>query len=570
MSVPLHHVMPSPVKRAGFRLTPNPQLPMNILKSKRSHLPILIAALAVLPATKGFTQIATIDISNPTNPIVTADVNPDIYAPDLPPNPTQIYVDEVSLPSTNWASYVAAKNATGLAVAAAYVVLLDEGLVLGSAYLELGPDSALQPAIVTNDTPPAASSTYSTYPPVVYYTPPANMPPTVSTTNAGPFNFDFGTTSGPVASGYVQVTDKTGYNATRGYGWGDTNQVSSQYNPSVRDPLECDWCTVSQNGTPFYLDLTNGYYSVSVSGGNYTANRTIFSVRANGAPEGSINIPGYKYAQVAFPIEISDNRLRLEFIGSSANVNAITITPDNSPHKPTIFVAGDSTAAAYAFSLYPLTGWGDRLKNYFTADVAISDNAVAGTSSRSFMDNGFFDLITSRLRPGDYLFICFGINDRYSDDRHTDPETTYKAYLRQYVNATRAHGAIPVFVAQQTMRTYDPFGRFYNNVGGYPQAMRELAPDINVPLLDLNQKSINLFDVVGVAATGDMFMYFAAGMYPGWPNGDADHIHFQDRGATALAKQVVDAVRELNLPIAEYIPPVPQPAIRPAPRSSYK
>lgn len=505
-------------------------------------------------------QIATIDISNPTNPVIAADENPDLYAPDVPPDPSTIYVNVLTLPT---ASTITSANYVGLA----YVALLDEGVVMATANLEFGQYLALQPQVITNDAPP---DTYSTYPPVVYYTPPASMPPTVSTTNNGPFNFDFGTATSPVASGYVQVTDQTAYNASTGYGWGDTTQVTSQYRSSNSDPLRADWCTVSTNRTPFYLDLTNGHYFVSVLAGDASTNRTILAIRANGAPEGSVNQPAGKYTQITFPIEISDNRLRLEFIGSSANVCAVTVTPDNSPHVPTIFVAGDSTAAAYAYTLYPLTGWGDRLKNYLTTDVAVEDDAVAGTSSRDFVDRGYLALIASRLRPGDYLFISFGINDRYSDARHTDPATTYKAYLRLYVNAARQHGAIPVLVAEQTMRTYDPYGRFYNNIGGYPQAMRDLAPEINVPLIDLNAKSIHLFDAVGVAATGNMFMFFAAGLYPGWPNGDSDYIHFQDRGATALGKQVVDGIRELNLPIAKYVVPTPVPAVRPVARTSYQ
>src|SRR5207302_4064570 len=142
------------------------------------------------------------------------------------------------------------------------------------------------------------------------------------------------------------------------------------------------------------------------------------------------------------------------------------------------------------------------------------------------------------------LFVMMAINDAASKDptRDTSPETTFKAYLRLYVNVARAHGATPVFITSQTKRTFDIYGRFYNSVGAYPQAMREFGQELNVPVIDLNAKSINLFDVVGPAATTNMYMFLPPGQYPAWPNGDADYIHFQDRGATALAKQVVDGI----------------------------
>ncbi|HZI33221.1 MAG TPA: rhamnogalacturonan acetylesterase, partial [Candidatus Binatia bacterium] len=213
---------------------------------------------------------------------------------------------------------------------------------------------------------------------------------------------------------------------------------------------------------------------------------------------------------------------------------------------------------------------GDRIQNYFSDAVVVDDLAQPGRSSRSYVDEGWLDTIVNRIRPNDYLFFMMAINDNAKDSRYTDPATTFKAYARLYVNAARSHGAIPVFVTSQTKRTYDIYGRFFNSVGNYPQAMRELGAELNVPVIDLNVKSINLWNVIGPEATANAYMYFPPGEYPGWPNGDADYIHFQDRGATALAKQVVDGIRELKLPIAQYILPVLQPLFHPAPRSAYQ
>jgi lysophospholipase L1-like esterase len=336
------------------------------------------------------------------------------------------------------------------------------------------------------------------------------------------------------------------------------------------DPLGSDFCLPA--GTPFYVDLSNGTYTVSVLSGDATQ-KSSMAVRGNGLLElYNMGAPSGLYLEQLFPITITNGRLRLEFFGSICHVNAITITrvPDSQPHKPTIFIASDSTAAAYTQYQYPLTGWGDRIKNYFTDDVVVDDQAKAGRSSKSFIEEGALDTIVNRIRTNDYLFVMMAINDAASDAaRKTNPSTTFKAYLRIYVNAARSHGATPVFVTSQTKRTFDIYGRFFNSVGAYPQAMRDLGAELNVPVIDLNAKSINVFDVIGPEATTNAYMFLPPGQYTYWPNGDADYIHLQDRGATLLAKQVVDGIREHKLPIAQYILPVPQLPVTPPARTSY-
>jgi lysophospholipase L1-like esterase len=160
------------------------------------------------------------------------------------------------------------------------------------------------------------------------------------------------------------------------------------------------------------------------------------------------------------------------------------------------------------------------------------------------------------MQPGDYLFVMFAINDSADDssNRKTKPESTFKAYLRLYVDAARRHGATPVFVTSQTKRTFDVWGRFTNSVGAYPQAMRELGAELGVPVIDLNRKSIEFFTSVGPEATKRSFMYLAPGESPNYPNGSSDYIHFQETGARQLAKLVVEAVRELNIqPLAQHV-----------------
>jgi lysophospholipase L1-like esterase len=504
----------------------------------KSHGIIVATLLASLTSPA---QIATVDASNPTNIVVMYDGGPYLYAPNTPSEPTTIYTNDVLIPSPS-------SSTTTIEVDA----LLDAGAIEGTAGNLDGQYTAQEPVIITNH-----PDTYTTNPAVVYYTPPTNDPPLAVTAASGPFYFDCGTPTSPVSPGYTQVTPLTAYAVSLGYGWGDTNRVSSR-DRGGNDTLARDFCL--PNGTPFYLDLSNGTYTVSVLMGD-GIQKSSMVVRANGLLElYNMAAPTGNYLQQSFPITITNGRLRLEFFGSICHVNAITVTrvPDDQPHKTTIFVASDSTAAAYTQYQYPLTGWGDRIANYLTPDVAVDDQAKAGRSLRSFIDEGGLDTIFNRMKTNDYLFIMSAINDSAKDKptpvRYEDPSTTYKAYLRLYVNAARAHGGIPVFVTSQTKRTYDLWGRFFNSVGAYPQSMRDMAAELNVPLIDLNQKSIDYFTSVGPDATTNLFMFLAPGTWTNWPNGDSDYIHFQDRGATALARLIVDGIQQLNLPnLAQYV-----------------
>lgn len=535
----------------------------------KTTLAFLVAA-AVFAALIASAQIATIDVSNPTNPIVSYDANPYFYSPDLPPNLTAVYVDAFTLPIGTMITQAENKDTNGLEYSAANAALLDAGVLEAMVGMDFGQYEAQAPAVVTSE--PTPPDTYSLTAPYISYVPPTNTPPPVATTNCGPYYFDFGTTTSPVAPGYTQVTDKSLYSAAVGYGWGNT-QVSARDRGLTSDPLASDFCLPAND--PFYVDLSNGTYNVSVLMGDWTATSTVrMQVRANGALElYNLYAPAGHFIQQAFPVVITNNQLRLEFSTSGAHVNAITIQRDDSPHKPTIYIASDSTAAAYESWDYPLTGWGDRMQMYMTTNAVVDDEARAGRSSKSYYEEGSLDCLINRMHTNDYLFVMMAINDSNSRDpsRYAPAESTYKAYLRLYVNAARSHGVTPVFVTSQTKRTFDVSGRFYNSVGAYPQAMHELGAELNVPVLDFNQKSIALFNAVGPEATTNMFRILAGNnTWTNYPSGYYDYIHFQDRGATTLGKQVVDGIRELKLPIAQYIPSVPQPAIRPNGRSAYQ
>ena len=228
---------------------------------------------------------------------------------------------------------------------------------------------------------------------------------------------------------------------------------------------------------------------------------------------------------------------------------------------PVVYLAGDSTVMSYASGNYPQQGWGGRLSDAFTSGVTFSNHAIGGRSSKSFVDEGRLAAILRVIKPGDYLFVQFGHNDDYSDVRlHTDPFTSYKTYLAMFIDLPRQYGAIPVLLSPMGRRRYDSSGRFLNDFVNRSAAMKELAREKSVPLIDLNAKSIAFYNSIGVAATTDVFLWLAAGQYPRFPNGVNDGTHFQEYGAGQLARLVMQGIVENRLGIASLIGAVSYPA----------
>ena len=162
--------------------------------------------------------------------------------------------------------------------------------------------------------------------------------------------------------------------------------------------------------------------------------------------------------------------------------------PRHQPRPVTVFVAGDSTASTWPLNTAPRAGWGQALPVFLTSAADRGGTkAQSGASSKSFVDSGLLTPILSASRPGDFLLISFGHNDEKTDDpaRYTDPATTFKTYLSQFIDGATAKGATPVLVTPVERRRFDSAGVAQPSHGAYPAAMRELAAAKGVPLVDL-------------------------------------------------------------------------------------
>lgn len=205
---------------------------------------------------------------------------------------------------------------------------------------------------------------------------------------------------------------------------------------------------------------------------------------------------------------------------------------------PRIYVIGDSTAAVYVAAKHPLMGWAQTLQDHFQMGCAVvEDKALPGRSSKSFYDEGVWDTVKDALSPGDFVLIQFGHNDAIEQDpnRYTEPFGTYQDYLTVFVNEARNQGATPIFLTPVVRNRWED-DHIIGTHGDYPQAMRMLAADLDVIVVDMTTLTQDYFESLGEEFTSHhVFLNLPAGDSPNYPDGKTDNTHFQEWGARRVA-----------------------------------
>lgn len=242
----------------------------------------------------------------------------------------------------------------------------------------------------------------------------------------------------------------------------------------------------------------------------------------------------------------------------SGGMNAGTGGAEDLPDT-TIYVAGDSTVSTYAdtASSSDQAGWGQMLHEIFDGRVTVDNQARGGRTALWFHLEGGTDYVLDRILAGEYWFIQFGTNDSHPSatftvdgvtyQRFADANTTFKEHLMDhYVTPARAKSAIPVLVTPPPRNSaYCGTG---NSLGGYAQAMRDLAAAEGIVLLDLNQRTFDHLEAICPAPTPEDFFFLRA-------DNTVDGTHFQENGARHMAGFLGDEMIAKSVGPYQYLLP---------------
>ena len=257
---------------------------------------------------------------------------------------------------------------------------------------------------------------------------------------------------------------------------------------------------------------------------------------------------------------------------------ALLALTSSTNHKPTIYIIGDSTAAdkpKYATS--PERGWGMMLRGCFSEDVEISNHAVNGRSSKSFIDEGRWRKVLEQLRPGDYVLIQFGHNDeKPQPERHTEPGSTFDANLRRFVTETKAKGAHPVLLNAVVRRNFHKASKqndddeklrdskfsgedivnsdtLIDTHGAYLVSPRKVAKEEGVPFIDANTITKQIEEKLGPEGSRELHMWYKPGEIPTMPEGRQDNTHYNIYGARVVANAMADAIGKAVPALQPYV-----------------
>ena len=261
-----------------------------------------------------------------------------------------------------------------------------------------------------------------------------------------------------------------------------------------------------------------------------------------------------------------------------------------------VHTIGDSTMQDYDESTTEVRGWATYLGSFFDANfVTVNNRGKAGASSRTFYDGAaYWPSVKSQMSAGDYLLIQFAHNDEnnsgldvleynayltandqavLTDLRGTCPNTTYKDFLRLYVDEARALGVTPVLVGPICRKYFlnattlkrsglhdlgDKFSKLENGVlyenqsvpatdhsMDYVYAMQQVAAEKNVPFIDLTSATRDLYLQYGEQQCTDL-------LFASKSDGSPDGTHTKTLGANLIARLAAQLLQDAGI-LSQYI-----------------
>ncbi|RLK48473.1 lysophospholipase L1-like esterase [Stenotrophomonas rhizophila] len=163
-----------------------------------------------------------------------------------------------------------------------------------------------------------------------------------------------------------------------------------------------------------------------------------------------------------------------------------------------IVLVGDSTTAVQG-------GWGPAFcARHVTSFLTCTNLARGGRSTYNYRAEGSWALAEAEMRTPGYattwVLVQFGHNDQPGKPgRSTDLQREFPDNLRRYVREIRAAGAQPVLLTPLTRRQFAD-GVLIDDLAPWAEAVRAVARELEVPLVDLHARSRAVVQALGPVA----------------------------------------------------------------------
>lgn len=230
------------------------------------------------------------------------------------------------------------------------------------------------------------------------------------------------------------------------------------------------------------------------------------------------------------------------------------VQAEETPVSVAIYSIGDSTMSDKATDTgTPEWGWCQALKGMVAEKVRFENHAVNGRSTKSFIGEGRWDAVKSKLKPGDWVLIQFGHNDQKikSPERYTNPYSTYRYNLEKFIRESKELGAHPLLMSSIVRRNFNEHGTLEDTHGAYPWVARQLAREQDVPFVDMQILTENTILDLGQEESEKLHLIFEPGEHPYFPDGRKDNTHLSELGAHTYAKLFLDDIAAQQLELSK-------------------
>ena len=248
--------------------------------------------------------------------------------------------------------------------------------------------------------------------------------------------------------------------------------------------------------------------------------------------------------------------------------------------KPMVFLCGDSTGKNEDNKPDGMWGWGSQGYTVFdSAKCVFQNQARAGRSSRTYIDEGLWNVVYNSLEPGDFVLIQFGHNDiggiKDGKERgviasakdssavyHMESSGIYKViysygwYLKKMIRDAQEKGATPILLTLTPRNEWhqgdghprgfiypvkEKAGKFYieRRNETYGKWCRDVAKETGITLIDVHNITADALDKLGQKKAAAYFNH--------------DHTHTSLQGAMLNAQSVAIGLKAAGHPAAQLL-----------------
>ena len=249
--------------------------------------------------------------------------------------------------------------------------------------------------------------------------------------------------------------------------------------------------------------------------------------------------------------------------------------------KPMVFLCGDSTGKNEDKNPDGMWGWGSQGYTVFDQRKCTFQNqAKAGRSTRTYLDEGRWEEVYNSLEPGDFVLIQFGHNDIGGIDKqkergviacaqdtshvyHMQSNGKYQViysfgwYVKKMVRDAQEKGATPIILSFTPRNEWhegkgDVRGTFYpvgekkgkqyierRNDGYIPAWDKQIAAECGCAFVDVHNITADALDKLGREKAAAYFNH--------------DHTHTSLKGARLNAQSVAKGLKAINHPAAKLL-----------------